>query len=62
MQLGELVRECMDADGYYDNAPSPTRQADDLFYTFVSGGDLENDWPPHVMQPSEEGVWESTLR
>ncbi len=48
----------LDADGFYENAPTPTQQADDLFYAFISGDDLENDWPPHVMRPSEEGVWE----
>lgn len=51
--------ERLDADGFYENAQSPTMQADDLFYAFVPGGDIEKDFPPHVMQPPKEGVWES---
>ena len=58
VQWMEENLEHLDADGYYDHAPSPTQQADDLFYSFISGDDLQNDWPPHVMQPSETGVWE----
>ncbi len=50
--------EGLDADGYHENAQSPMLQADDLFYTFVSGGVIEGDWPPHVMRPPREGVWE----
>lgn len=50
--------ENLDADGFYENAPSPTQQADDLLYSFVSGGDFENDWSPHVMYPSDTGIWE----
>lgn len=50
--------EDLDADGYHDNTQSPTEQADDLFYRFVSGGVIEKDWPPHVMRPPREGVWE----
>lgn len=47
--------EGLDADGYHENAQSPMMQADDLFYTFVSGGVIESDWPPHVMRPPREG-------
>ena len=50
--------EGLDADGYHENAQSPMMQTDDLFYTFVSGGVIESDWPPHVMRPPREGVWE----
>ncbi len=50
--------EKLDTDGFYENAQSPIQQADDLFYSFISGGDLENDWPPHIMKPPEDGVWE----
>lgn len=48
----------LEADGFYDNAPTPNQQADDLFYSFVSGEDMDSEWPPHVMLPSERGVWE----
>lgn len=48
----------LEADGFYENAATPLQQADDLFYSFVSGEDMASDWPPHVMKPSERGVWE----
>lgn len=50
-KLGDL-----DADGYHENAQSPTEQADDLSYRFVSGRVIDKDWPPHVMRPPREGV------
>lgn len=51
--------EGLDADGFFENAPSPMEQAEELFYSFISGEDLESgDLPPHVMMPSKEGVWE----
>ena len=48
--------EGLDADGFFENAPSPMEQAEELFYSFVSGGVIEGDWPPHVMRPPREGV------
>lgn len=51
--------EGLDADGFFENAPSPMEQAEELFYSFISGEDLgSGDWPPHVMRPPREGVWE----
>lgn len=51
--------ERLDADGFYENTQSPPMQADDLFYAFVSGGNIENDFPPHVMQPPKGGGYGS---
>lgn len=54
----ETNLDVVEADGFYDNAATPLQQADDLFYSFVSGEDMASDWPPHVMRPSVNGVWE----
>jgi len=50
--------ETLENDGFYDNVPSPQQQADDLFYEFISGADINSDWPPHAMIPNVTGVWE----
>ena len=52
-QLSELA-----TDGFYENAPSPEQQADDLFYSFLSGDPKISEWVPHPMRPHEHGVWE----
>lgn len=46
------------SDGFYENAPSPEQQADDLFYSFLSGDPEISEWVPHPMRPHEHGVWE----
>lgn len=46
------------ADGFYENAPSPEQQVDDLFYSFLSGDPEISEWVPHPMRPHEDGVWE----
>lgn len=48
----------LDADGFWEGAPSPSQQADDLIYAFVSGVEEISDWEPHPMHPHENGVWE----
>lgn len=59
------AKEWMDArladlasDGFYENAPSPEQQVDDLFYNFISGNEEISEWVPHPMFPHAYGVWE----
>lgn len=50
--------DALEADGFYENMPTPTQQADDIFYAFISGDDELGEWVPHAMDPFENGVWE----
>lgn len=53
----ENVLPCLQTDGYFEGAASPSEQADALLYEIVSG---KSSWemPPKCLYPTSDGAWE----